>query len=297
MLGIGLSLIVSILKALWELAGKFLTNDTRKNSIDEYSLAFGGRLMGAILILPVIFFIPLRAITTDTFILLLSSTLLNAVATVTALKAVKYWDLSVVGPLSAFTIPFLIFSGYIIGWELPNYIWIIWVLLIFLWTYFLWISETKKWFLSPIQAIYKNHGSRYMLITAAIWSLTAPIDKLGILHYGVFLWMLYLNISIALFMTIYSLIYKRKSFKNIYSIPAFKKISLMTLLWGGTLLLQMFAMKLTLAVYVISIKRASWIFSVLLGAFFYKEKNIAWKLFATSVMLIGVLVIIFWANI
>ena len=96
-----------------------------------------------------------------------------------------------------------------------------------------------------------------MILTTLIWSITTPIDKLGILEHGVFLWMLYLNVSIALIMAIYSIIRKPQSFSQIAHIPALKKITIMTALGGGTLLLQMFALKLTLAVYVISIKRAS----------------------------------------
>gem|GEM_PF-4520492 len=46
----------------------------------------------------------------------------------------------------------------------------------------------------------------------------------------------------------------------------------------------MFALKYTLVVYVISIKRASGMFSVILGYLFFKEKNILQKLIAASTM-------------
>jgi len=42
----------------------------------------------------------------------------------------------------------------------------------------------------------------------------------------------------------------------------------------------MIALKLTLVIYVISIKRASGVFSVILGSIFFKEKNIYSKLIA-----------------
>lgn len=297
MTGIILSLIVAFLKSLWEYAGKVFTSPKNKKNIDEYSLAFWGRVMGAILTLPILFFISFRLIEGNFILILILSSILNAIATVTALKAVKHWELSIVWPLTAFTIPFLIFTGYIIWGEIPNMFWLFGVFLIFIWTYFLWISWNQKWFLTPIKAIYWNNWAKYMLVTAIIWSITWPLDKLGIMEYWVFLWMLYINICIAILMFLYFISFRKKTFSHLTSISSMKKISIMTFLWAGTLLLQMFATKLTLVIYVISIKRASWIFSVLLGYFFFQEKNIAWKIFATSLMLVWVVVITLFGNI
>jgi drug/metabolite transporter (DMT)-like permease len=253
--------------------------------------------MWALLTLPIVFLIPLKWIWGSFVFILLLSSILNAIATVTALKAVKYGELSIVGPLSAFTIPFLILSGYFILWEIPNTYGIFWVLLIFIWTYFLWISSNKPWFFWPIKAILNNTGAKYMLITALIWSITGPLDKLWIVEYWVFLWMLYINSMIALLMALYFIIFRRSSFTDMWSIGSLKKISIMTILWAWTLLLQMFATKLTLVIYVISIKRASWIFSVLLWYFFFQEKNILYKLLASLIMFSWVLIIVFLGNI
>jgi len=249
------------------------------------------------IVLPLIFFIPFTHISVDYIIILLWSTFLNAVATVTALKAVKYGDLSLVWPLSAFTIPFLLISWFIIAWELPNIYGIYGVLLIFIGTYFLQISEIKKGIFWPITAIYHNIGARYMIVTALIWSITTPLDKLGIVEYGVLQWMFMLNIMIAILMTFYTLLFHRKSFTELANIKALKKVSLLTILWWGTLLIQMFALKLTLAIYVISIKRASGIFSVILWSIFFKEKNIVSKLIAVGIMFIWICIISFFGNI
>lgn len=297
MTGIILSLIVAFLKSLWEFAWKVFTSSKHKKNIDEYTLAFGGRVMWALLTLPILFFIPLQALSGNYYYILIISAVLNAIATVTALKAVKHGELSVVWPLTAFTIPFLIFTGYFIGWEMPNMYGIFWVLLIFIWTYFLWVSSKKTWLIWPICAIWNDTGAKYMLLTAIIWSITGPLDKLWIMQYGVFLWMLYLNILIALLMFLYFVCLRRKTFSHLQDIHSLKKISIMTLLGAWTLLLQMFATKLTLVIYVISIKRASGIFSVLLWYFFFQEKNIRWKLFASWLMLWGVIIITLLGNI
>lgn len=71
-----------------------------------------------------------------------------------------------------------------------------------------------------------------MLFTALIWSITTPLDKIGIVEYGVLQWMFMLNITIALLMTIYTYTFSRKSFKELSNIKAIKKISLLTILGG-----------------------------------------------------------------
>lgn len=297
MLWIILSLIVSVLKALWELAGKILTNPENRKSLNEYDLAYGWRAMGWLIVLPLMFFISFGALSLPYSFILLCSTVLNAIATVTALKAVKYGDLSLVGPLSAFTIPFLLITGFFIAWESPNMYGIFGVFFIFLWSYFLQIWEIKKGLFGPVQAIYKNRWARYMLVTAIIWSVTIPLDKLWIVEYWVFQWMFMLNIAIAVLMTFYTYIFSKRSFHELSNIKALKKISLLTVLWWVMLLIQMFALKLTLSIYVVSIKRASWIFSIIFWALFFKEKNIMQKIFAVSIMLIWVGIITFFGNI
>jgi uncharacterized membrane protein len=298
MLWIILALIVAVLKSLSELTGKIFTKENiKKTHIDEFSLALWGRYFALILLLPSIYFIEFQEFSLGMFWVLMASALLNSIGSITTLKAVKYWDLSLVWPLSSLTIPFLIVTGFIIAWEMPNVLGLLWVVCIFLGTYFLQIAKSKGGILWPIRALFEDKWAKYMIITSLLWSLTTPLDKLWIVEYWVFQWMLYSNILMALMTTVYALIYKKESFSHIREMKNIKKISLLTLIGGWALLIQMFALKITLAVYVISIKRASWIFSVIFWALFFKEKNIMQKLIAVSIMLIWVCIISIWGNI
>ena len=295
MTGILLAMIVSLLKSWSELTGKLITSEKRLHKIDEYSLAFWIRIFSLVVLFPVVFFIPPVALDTKHFVILFLSWVFNSVATVTSLKALKYGDLSLVSPLSAFTIPFLLLTAYLIAWEAPNMFGIVWVMIIFIGTYFLQISEVKNGAFWPIKAILQNTGARYMLLTAILWSITTPLDKLGILEYGVLTWMLYQSIAMCIFIGIYFWIFHRKKLSSISNPLAIKKILALWGIWGLSLLLQMFALKFTLAVYVVSIKRASGIFSVILWALFFKEKNIKSKLLAAAIMFSWVCVItVFW---
>jgi len=298
MLWIILSIIIALLKSFSELTWKIFTKETSlKENIDEISLALWWRFFALIILFPIIFFVELKFISLPMLWVLVLSSICNATGAITTLKAVKYWDLSVVGPLSSLTIPLLILSAFIILWELPNSYWFIWIMLVFIGTYFLQIAKSKWWFLWPIRALFEDVWAKYMLATSVLWSVTTPLDKLGVMEYGVFLWMFYTNIIMTLVTCIYALKYHKNSFSDITQLTNIKKISILTMLAWGALVIQMFAIKLTLAVYVIAIKRASWIFSVLLWALFFKEKNIFSKLIAASIMLLWVGVITLFGNV
>lgn len=293
-----LAICVSFLKALWELIGKKSTDERSKDSIDEYALVFWARAVSTVLLLPLVFFIDLPEFSWSFIGILIISIVWNAITNVTSLKAVKYGELSIVWPLTALTLPFLLFSAYAIAWETTNFYGYIWVLLVFFGTYFLGIENWKKWFLSPIQSIYNSAGARYMVITALIWSITSPLDKLWVLGSWVITWMFLTNLWVSMLLWFYIIFFRKKTdLSSLKTSKGIKKVAAVSCVGATLVFMQMLALKYTLVIYVIAIKRASGIFSILLGYIFYKEKNIRWKLFAVAIMLAWVTLISILGNI
>lgn len=296
MIGIALALCVAFLKSLWELAGKQFTDIAKEGSLDEYSLAWGTRLFSFVLLLPFVFFIDISAIDMRFVGILLLSSLINAITTITALKAVKYGDLSLVSPLTALTIPFLFVTSFFIAGETTNIYGALWVAIIFIGTYFLNIQEIRGWFLAPIRALYQNLWARYMLLTAVLWSVSSPLDKLWVIEVWAIGWMLLTNAVISI-LFVWLMLILGKSINPMFMLKKknLQKIWALSLLWGLWAFLQMLALKYTLVIYVIALKRASGMFSVLLWYFMYQEKNILQKFFAAGIMLAWVLLIsILW---
>lgn len=293
-----LSIWVALLKALSEFVGKIFMDDTWKKTLDEYSLALWVR---TIVIAPVFMLCLIQGFVVDIWSSLFIIFLcwwLSAVASITAFKALKYWELSMVGPLWSLATPLMLITSFFITREVPNMYGIVWVLIIFIGTYFLGIDRSKQGILYPIQNISSNLGARYMLITAFIWSLTAPIDKLWVEALGTLHWLLYVNIITAILLYFYMLIVgKKPQFKKIYSQENIKKVWAIALVMGLWNILQLVAIKYTLVVYVAAIKRASGVFSVILWALYFREKNILWKLFAASLMVTWVACIVLGGNI
>jgi drug/metabolite transporter (DMT)-like permease len=298
MIWIILALIVAFLKSLWEMAGKIFTDEKNISSIDEYSLSLGTRLLSFIVLFPIALYIGIPTISGNMLLILFCSSVLGAIATITALKSVKYGDLSLVCPLSALTIPFLLVTSYFITKEIPNIYGFIWVSIIFLGAYFLQLHEVKSGFLWPIKAIYDDKWAKYMLITAIIWSITAPLDKLWVVELWALNWMFFTNALITVLLAGYMLIRKKSfSFSEMTQIHALKKVWVITILGWVWVFLQMLALKFTLVIYVIALKRASWMFSVFLWYFFFHEKNIIQKALAASIMLAWVIIIGIFGNI
>ena len=297
MIGILLALSVAFLRSLSELASKVFTDVKKTGSLDEYSLVLWARVLSVIVLLPVLFFIEVPELHQSFIFVIILSSIINTITSVTAIKAVKYWDLSLVSPLTAISIPFLLISGYLILWERANLAGMIWVAIIFFGTYFLNISELKNWnIFSPITAIYHNLWARYMFVTAVLWSISSPLDKIWVLEVWALTWMLYTNILVSIFLFLYIIVFKRDiKISHIWQKKHIKKISAITLLWGITIFLQMLALAYTLVVYVIALKRASGMFSVILWAIFYKEKNILIKFISAMIIFAWVLIItILW---
>ncbi len=299
MLGIFFALCVSLLKSLSELSGKIFTQTTqKKSSLDEYSLAFGIRLYFAILQLPLLFFIEIPQLSLSVWGALIVVSLINALTTVSVLKSVKYGDLSLVSPLSSFTLPFLLCTGYIFLWEVPNVYGFIGVLIIFMGTYLLQVQDIWKGLFAPIRTLIQNPGARYMLLTSLLWSISAPLDKLGIIEIGIIPWIMISNILICIILaTVLLFLGKQKSFFVSIEKQHIKKITLYALVTWLGLVFQFLALKYLLAAYVIAIKRASGMFSVVLWKLVFHEKYIFQRLLAAGIIFLWVVCIILAWNI
>lgn len=288
MIGIILALIVSFLKSLWEVMGKTYTDTSRVGNIDEYSLAWGTRFLSLIVMSPLLFF-GIPEISTKMWGILLFSAIIWAISTVSALKALKYGDLSVVSPLNSLTLPFLLVTGYVIAGESLNISGYIGVAIIFIWIYFLQIQDAKKWLLAPIRSLSENQWARYMFLTAFLWSISSPLDKIWVLELWALNWMFLSNASISIVLSLF-LLFTKKSlpFREILGKKHIKKLLTISLVWGLSIYLQMLATKYTLVIYVIALKRASGMFSVFLWYLFFQEKNIKQKMFSAFLMMLWI---------
>ncbi|WP_424361827.1 EamA family transporter [Methylocystis parvus] len=132
----------------------------------------------------------------------------------------------------------------------------------------------------------KDAGARYMLATAAVWSITANIDKLGVKASTPLIWIASLCCVIALCSVAYWAVGARQIPRLgalRYAVIAGSALSI------GTAV-QMWALTILFTPYVIAIKRLSALFTVLASSRVLKEET-GGRLLGAAVMLAGAVMI------
>jgi drug/metabolite transporter (DMT)-like permease len=228
-----------------------------------------------------LFVIPWAA-TDRTFWLCLAAGLpLEVIAFYSYMKAIRSSPLSLTLPFLAFTPGFIIFTGWaLLGEEVtPGGFW--GIVLIITGSYVLNLSKAPSGVLEPFRAIFREPGSRLMLLVSFIYAFTSVIGKLAILHSNPYFFGATYNISLA-FMLVALLPFARtaKPAKSIFGKP-----------WAAFALGGMVSLSMFKAAYMISIKRTSLLFGVLYGAWLFQEEKITERLTGAVIMLIGVFLI------
>ena len=205
------------------------------------------------------------------------------------MRAIKVSPLSLTIPFLAFTPAFVILTGFFILSETLNMYGLTGISLIIVGSYLLNLSSVKHEWLAPVKAIFKEQGSWLMLLTALIYSVTATLGKLAIIHSSP----QFFAVTYFLFFTIFVIllfpIMPGAKITHLFKRPVLGVIAgmiLATMIFSHTLAISMIE-----AAYMLSVKRSSLLFSVLFGALFFKEKKIKERLFGASIMMCGVLMI------
>lgn len=281
-------IVFAFLTAFFESVKDVLSKKSLKD-IDEFVVAWAIWFFPFPLLLSVLFFVGFPSVNSIFWVALLSGGTGNIIATIFYMKAIKYADLSVSVPLVTFSPLFLLITSPILVGEFPNQFGLIGIILIVFGSYLLNIKKRSEGLLQPFKALVNQKGPRYMLLVAIIWSITANIDKIGVVNSSPFFWITMMSafVSIALLPIVFSRFPKQRNMMRKWTFALVP----IGLIYGLTILNQMIAINLTLVSYVISIKRTSAILAVFWGFIIFKEKNIKDRLVGVIIMVIGVLFI------
>jgi drug/metabolite transporter (DMT)-like permease len=278
------AILTAISKSVSDVFGKKVLKN-----LDEYVTAFALRFFITIIMIPVLYFIDIPKLNNQFWVALIISGILNVIALILYMKALKISDLSLTVPFLTFTPLFLLLTSPLILGEFPSYIGVIGVLLIVGGAYSLKISKIKDGWMAPLKSIIKEKGSLFMLIVAFIYSISSNFDKIGVVNSSPLFWVF----AISLFNTLLFIpILAFKSPKGLRKLETHWKPALGIGIFAAlSNVFQMVAIKLTLVAYVISIKRTSAIFGVIFGVLFFKEKGLKERLFGALLMVLGVVLI------
>jgi len=206
------------------------------------------------------------------------------------MKSLKTTDISLSIPFTALSPVFMLFVTPLLIGESTTNAGSLGVLLIAAGVYVLNAGKASRGVLEPLRALLRDRGVRLMIFVAFLWSVTATIDRLALRHStplfyitidyffaSVFLYLNHLRTKTSLLGA------TKKYIRTLASVGIFFALSQIA---------YIYAYKLTLAAYAISIKRTSVLFTVILGGFVFKEKNIRERFLGAALIVIGVAIIL-----
>jgi len=259
------------------------------NGVDSLMISWVNNIIPILIFLPTIFFIELK-FNLQFFLALSVTGTINVAASILYMKAISKGDISVVVPMLSFTPLFLLITSPFLVGEFPRLWGIIGMILIVIGSYLLNVNLKSQNLFAPLKALFQNKGTRYMLIVAVIWAVSANFDKLSIQYSSVYQHILFVNIFVFIGITIVVGSMKKLKISEIHKDR--KNLLIMSLFTTTTYIFQMTALSLTLVAYVISLKRVSGLISVFLGHFILGEPNLRERLFGAFLMFLGVVFIV-----
>lgn len=229
------------------------------------------------------FFIDIPSLDRTFYLSLLFMIPLEIVAIILYVKAIKLSPLSLTIPFLAISPVFIILIAFILLGELPDRSGLLGILLIVIGAYLLNIKTTKEDLLGPIKAIRRERGSIFMIIVALIYSVTATLGKVAVQHSGPVFFGIFYPFLLTLLLSV--ILWGKGLLPEVLSRPkTFLAIGIFTAIM---ILTHFKAISMTDVAYMISVKRASLVFSVLYGRVLFGEKNIRERLTGSMLMIAG----------
>ncbi len=280
-------ILYSILSALgWAISDAFSKKVLSKEGVKDTFLLWARFLFSIPLVLPFMLFMPLPHLTKKFFILHILWLPLEISAIYLYLKAIKISPISLSLPFLSFTPVFLILTGYIFLGEKPSISASFGIILLSSGSYIMNLNHKEQGILAPVKAIFREKGTKLVLFVAFLYSLTSIIGKKLVLHSNP----LFFSVYYSFIMSIATSPFGIKAIKT-KKAKITMSVVLSGVFYGIMILFHMLAIKTALVSYMIGLKRLSGVFSVVLGAMFFKEEHIKERFTGAMLMVAGAILI------
>ena len=199
--------------------------------------------------------------------------------------ALRISPLSVTVPFLSLTPVFTLLNSYLILGELPDRSGSAGVFLIAIGAYLLNVHLSHHGILEPLKAIGRDRGSLMMIGVAFIYSITSNLGKLAIAHSSP-------GVMAILYLPLLSISFLPIAVRGGLRLGALRAGGWLFFFIGASQALMAIAhfqaLSMTQVSYMISVKRTSLILSVIYGSLFFSERFIRQRLLGTSMMVLGV---------
>ncbi len=256
---------------------------------DEWTTGAAMLGISAIILVPILLFHDLKPISSELILLIVISLPIEISSYYLFLSAIKMAELSLTLPLLAFTPVLTILTAAVLLGETISWTGAMGIGLVTAGAYLLNGDMVNRSLLAPIVAIFSTSGCRRMLLVSFMWAFTSTLGKKGILLYGAIQYGAVLVICIAVALALIALLRSGQG----RGIRNFSRRNTMLFLVGGLLMVgaqitHFISLGLAPTAYMISVKRLSLVFGVILGRVLFKEENVSYRLVGVLIMVLGV---------
>lgn len=287
-----LSAILWIFPALGSAIFDALKNVSAKRGLEDFDpliVSWTRVIYATIVVMPFMFIQGIPNVDQTFWVVVFLRTVLDAFAVVLYMKAIKLADLSLVVPMLALTPVFLVITEFVVTGDAPSVAGLAGISLVVFGAYFL-NKKNGQSFFEPFRAIITNRGVFLMFCVSALWGVTSLLHRIGIAHSNPFFYGGVGEIALVLVLTPVALWWNRAGVIASLKSKAFLKVAPTGIFDGLGFLAQVIAQGMTLASYVIAVKRTSIAFSSLLGGYIFGE-NLNGRILPIVIMLLGVVCI------
>lgn len=222
------------------------------------------------------------------FLLLIITAASAAAAGVILLYSLRKGDLSLIAPIQTITPLLILIIAIFFLHETPKPIGLLGIFLVVVGGIYL-DKDPKEKLSSIMKRIVTYKPALLGVAAAALYALASVFDKGGLQLVSVGVWIIYVYFFIFLFILPIVLIKKRSEFLKLKS---HKILVLSSSIFSvAAIYLQLLALRMAMVTYVLSIKRLSSVFAVVLAYIFLDEKRALYRLRGAIVMVVGAILI------
>jgi len=204
-------------------------------------------------------------------------------------SAIERGDVGLTVPLLALTPILLVPVEWALLGDVPGLRGLGGILLVVAGVYLLNLRDVRAGLLAPLAAPLRDPGARRMLAVAALWSVSGVLDKVAVTSSST---AFYGALQTAVLGVAFLPLIARSDRVRPGTIGHnWRGLTLQGALYAAMFIVQMEALRLTLAAHVITIKRSGAIVTVLLGALAFGERDLGPRLVGTVVTVLGVLLV------
>ncbi|MBT4937090.1 EamA family transporter [Candidatus Peregrinibacteria bacterium] len=206
--------------------------------------------------------------------------------------ALRISEFSIVMPLMTLSPIFLLFWEPLILGDSAGFFGIIGVMLSIFGAYFLHFNKRSIGFFEPLKHLFYDRGAQLAVLTSVILSFGPIFDKTIMKSISPQMYAMFFpfcGFIISFFLLLFTKKTLKKSQLNKKNIVT---IIFMGIFMAGNTIFSLLPLQVALGAYVVSIKRFSAVFAILIAYFVFHEK-VAFKerLFASALMVLGVIFI------